>query len=119
MKHVGETKKRTLAYQLLGSCLCLFVVFIRYTSFANIERSNISPQAVEMGKWPIWLNAIFNALAHYVFIVGIVLLFLPIFIGKLSLLRDIFGAPFFRPFSRTNYTIACSQGLFLLFIYFS
>jgi len=119
MKHVGKTKMRTLGYQVFGSCLSLLVVFIRYTSFANVDRSQISPQAIEMGKWPIWLNAIFNAFSHYVFIIGIVLLFLPIFMGKLSLLRDIFGAPFFRPFSRTNYTIACSQGLFLLFIYFS
>jgi hypothetical protein len=119
MKHVGASKTRTLAYQILGSCLSLFVVFIRYTSFAFIDRKDQSPQAVEMGRWPLWLNVIFNAFAHYLFILGLVLLFLPIFLGKLSLLRDFFGAAFFRPFSRTNYTIACSQGLFLLFIYFS
>jgi hypothetical protein len=119
MRHVAETKKRSLCYQFLGSFFLLFVVFIRYSCFAFFDRTNLSPQAVDMGRWPIWLNAVFNAFAHYLFIIGVVLLFLPVFVGKLSLLRDIFGAPFFRPFSRTNYTIACAQGLFLLFIYFS
>ena len=34
MTYVGATKTRTVVYQFIGSSLCIFVVFIRYTSFA-------------------------------------------------------------------------------------
>jgi hypothetical protein len=40
MKHVGASKTRTLGYQILGSSLSLFVVFIRYSSFAFIDRKD-------------------------------------------------------------------------------
>jgi len=82
------------------------MMFARYTCFARFDE-DISPQAIDRGRWSKWLNGSFNALAHYIFISSIVMICIPIFIGKLSIIRDILGAPFFRPFSRTNFTFAC------------
>jgi len=83
------------------------MVFIRYTSFGFFDNRNISPMAVDMGRWPIILNAIFNGVAHYLFIFGMVMVFLPVFMGKLNVIRDIYASSFFRPFARTNFTNAC------------
>jgi hypothetical protein len=93
------------------------MIFIRYSCFAKFD-ANISPQAIDMGRWPIVVNGIFNGIGHYLFITGVVMIFLPVFIGKLSIIRDIFGATFFRPFARTNFTFACYGGLGLLTIFF-
>lgn len=119
MKYIGYSQSRCIKCQLLGLSLVLFVVFIRYTSFGNLSRINVSPQAVDLGDWPILINAFFNALAHYVFIIGFIMIFIPVFIGRLSVVRDIYSATFFRPFARTNMTMACFQGLILLLIFFS
>ena len=119
MKYIGYSHTRCLKCQLLGLSFVLFVVFIRYTSFGNLSRKNVSPQAVDLEDWPIIINALFNALAHYVFIIGFIMIFIPVFIGRLSVVRDIYSAQFFRPFARTNMTLACFQGLLLLIIFFS
>jgi len=47
------------------------------------------------------------------------LIFLPVFIGRLTVLRDIYGASIFRPFARTTLTLATFQGLLLQVIFFS
>jgi hypothetical protein len=72
-----------------------------------------------MGRWPILVNAIFNSLAHYFFILGIVLVFIPIFAGKLSILRDIFASQFFRPLARISYSALLISSLMLFFIFFT
>ena len=43
MRHVGATKKRTLGYQILGSFLSIFIVFIRYSCFAFFDDKELSP----------------------------------------------------------------------------
>jgi len=72
-----------------------------------------------MGTWPLGLNAVFNGTAHFLFILGVSMIFLPIFLGKLTVLRDIYAAQFFRPFARSSYTLACFSGLVLSIIFFS
>ncbi len=118
LDYIGKSRNRCMYCQIIGAILGLIMVFLRYTSFSYYDE-NISPQAIDKGRWPVWLNAFFNAFAHYIFICSLVMLCLPIFIGKLSIIRELLGAPFFRPFARTNFTFACYQGLGLLIIYFS
>lgn len=100
---------------MIGGILALFVVFIRYTSFGFI--TNIKD--VDQGLWPLWLNAIFNSLASYLFILSFVLVFIPIFMGKLSIIRDIFASSFFRPLARLSYSALMIQSLMLFFIFFT
>ena len=87
MIYVGKTKTRVLIMQLIGAFFLIFVVFIRYSSFCGID-----VKRVDSGRWPIFINALFNAFAPYFFIVALVLLFLPIFMGKLSIIRDLFAS---------------------------
>lgn len=87
----------------------LFIIFIRYSSFAfnqsNFESSD-DLNNISLGRWPLALNAIFNATAHYIFIVSVVLMLLPIFLGKLSVVRDIYAAEIFTPLSRITFSIS-------------
>jgi hypothetical protein len=48
-----------------------------------------------------------------------ILLFIPIFIGKLSIIRDIFASSFFRPLARLGYSAILVQGFVLFIIFFS
>ena len=115
MKYVSRSKKSQLITQLIGGIIALFVVFIRYTSFGFI--TNIKD--VDQGLWPLWLNAIFNSFASYLFILSFVLVFIPIFMGKLSIIRDIFASSFFRPLARLSYSALMIQSLMLFFIFFT
>ena len=90
-------------------------MFLRYSSFAFLKND----EKIEYGRWPIPINAIFNALAPYIFINAFVLIFLPIFIGKLSIIRDIYASTFFRPLARITYSVAVVEGLALYFVFFS
>jgi hypothetical protein len=74
---------------------------------------------MDLGSWPIWLNAIFNGFAHYLFILCVTIIFIPVFVGRLSALRDFYGASFFKPLARTSFTLAIFSGLFLNVIYYS
>ena len=78
------------------------MIFIRYSSFGFNDDS----YKVAFGRWPTFLNAIFNGISHYLFIIGYVLVFLPVFIGKLSIIRDIYASTFFRPLSRICFSAA-------------
>lgn len=100
MTYIGKSRKRSLITQLIGGMLIFFVVFIRYTCFGLYDGDE------KYGRWPYYLNAIFNGFAHYLFIIGYVLVLIPIFIGKLSIIRDIYAASFFKPLSRICYTTA-------------
>ena len=91
----------------------LFTIFVRYLAFVSHEKNDLRNLKVTNGTWPAWLNALFNATFHYIFIASVILIFMPIFAGKLSLLRDIYSAAFFRPFARISFTFACFQGLLL------
>ena len=93
----------------------LFVIFIRYSSF-GLQSPNIN--SVIYGRWPLALNAVFNAFAHYLFIIGWVLILIPIFIGKLSLVRDIYAAEFCKPLARITFSISQFQGLILFLLIF-
>lgn len=88
LRYVGKNKKRTMICQLIGTFAILFVVFIRFSSFGG----NISIDNVDKGTWYPLFNASYTAFAPYLFIFGFVLIFVPIFIGKLSILRDIFAS---------------------------
>jgi|LauGreDrversion4_2_1035121.scaffolds.fasta_scaffold341637_2 hypothetical protein len=118
LDYIGKSRVRCTNCQIIGAIICLGVIFARYFCFASFNEG-ISPQAIDRGRWPVWMNGLFNAFAHYIFIASIVMICLPIFIGKLSIIREILGAPFFRPFARTNFTFACYQGVGLLIIFFS
>ncbi len=115
MKYVGKSKKSQLITQLIGGLLAVFVIFIRYTSYGFITHI----KDVDQGLWPIWLNAIFNSLSSYLFILAVVLVFIPIFMGKLSIIRDIFASSFFRPLARLSYSALMIQSLMLFFIFFT
>jgi len=80
----------------------LFLMFIRYSCFAFNDDS----KSVDYGRWPNALNAIFNGLAHYLYILSMVAIFIPVFLGKLSIIRDIYASAFFRPLSRVNLSTA-------------
>ena len=93
----------------------IFMIFIRYSSFGlNDDYKNVS-----LGRWPIGLNAFFNGFGHYLFILSMVCIYVPVFIGKLSIIRDIYASTFFRPLSRINFSTALIQGLALFLIFFS
>ena len=91
------------------------MIFIRYTSYGFIT----SLTEVDQGIWPPVLNAIFNSVATYLFIIAFVLVFIPIFMGKLSIIRDIFASSFFRPLARLSYSALMTQSLMLFFIFFT
>jgi len=91
------------------------VILIRYTSYGFLTNIDL----VDEGTWPIFLNAVFNSLAHYLFILSLTLVFLPIFMGKLSILRDICASSFFRPLSRLSYSALMIQSLMLFYIFFT
>lgn len=93
----------------------MFVVFIRFSSFGG----NLSINDVDKGTWYPLFNAMYTAFAPYLFIFGFVLVFIPIFIGKLSILRDIFASQFFRPLARLSYSAFLFQGVVLFWIYFT
>ena len=76
------------------------MVFVRFSCFSY----NTDYQNVIYGRWPIGLNAFFNGLAHYLVILSIVMIFLPVFLGKLSIIRDIFASSFFTPLARVGFT---------------
>lgn len=71
------------------------------------------------GNWPITLNALFIGIAHYLFIISILMVFHKVFVGKLSILRVIYGAQIFRPLSRISFSVALVQGLVLFLIVYS
>ena len=100
MKFVVKSKKSALITQMIGGLIGVFVIFIRYTSYGFIESAAI----IDYGSWPTLANALFNAFAPYLFIIAFVLVFLPIFMGKLSIIRDIFASSFFRPLARISYS---------------
>jgi len=114
MNYIGKSRKRCLITQFSGAALVFFVMFIRYSSFAYLE-----PQAVALGRWPLFLNALFNCSAHYLYIMGVVLIFLPIFVGRLSIIRDIYAAEFLRPLARISYSVSLMQGLGLFILFFT
>jgi hypothetical protein len=99
---------------MIGLFVLFFLVFIRYSAFANVPLSEIN-----QGRWPILLNAIFNATAHYFFIGAFVLIFIPIFMGKLTIVRDIFASSFFRPLARLSFSALIVHGLTLFLVFFS
>jgi hypothetical protein len=74
--------------QIIAFFIIIFVVFIRFTSFGG----NLEIKDVNKGRWSQFFNAMYTAFAPYLFITGFVLAFIPIFIGKLSILRDIFAS---------------------------
>ena len=115
MKYLTKSKKACLTTQLVGGAIGVFVLFIRYTSYGFIQNT----QDIDSGTWPILLNAIFNAFAHYLFIIAFVLVFLPIFMGKLSIIRDIFASSFFRPLARLSFSALMVHSLMLFFIFFT
>ena len=115
MRYVGKNRKRILSCQLIGAITILFVVFIRYTSFGG----NITPALVDKGTWFQLFNSLYTAFAPYLFIAGFVLAFIPVFIGKLSILRDIFASQFFRPLARLSYSAFLFQGILLFDIFFT
>ena len=108
-----------MRFQIGAFVVLTFLIFVRYLDFMGLSKDDLLSLSVTRGTWPSWLNALFNGMAHYLFIASIVVIFIPIFAGKLSLIRDVYAAPFFRPFARTNFTLACFQGLLLQFIFFS
>jgi len=112
MTYIGRQKNRQLAVQGVGSLLMLFTIFIRYSSFKN-------SQNVNQGNWSPIANSLFNSVAHYLFIASLVLIFLPIFIGKLSIIRDIFASSFFRPFARISFSAMLLHGLMMWLVFFS
>eukprot|EP00347_Sterkiella_histriomuscorum_P019610 403340973 len=114
MTYIGKSKQRSLKTQFYGGLLLIFVIFIRYSSFGY----NTNEQSLQFGRWPLALNAIFNAFAHYLFIIGWVLILLPIFIGKLSIVRDIYAAEIFTPLSRISFSVSQMQGLILFLFVF-
>lgn len=95
-----KSRKYCLISQFSGLAVLFFIIFIRYSCYAFYS----DPVTIAQGRWPTGLNAIFNSLAPYVFIFGFVLIFIPIFVGKLSIIRDIFTSAFFRPLSRINFS---------------
>jgi hypothetical protein len=101
--------------QVIGTLTILFVVFIRFTSFGG----NLDLKDVDQGTWLPLFNALYTAFAPYLFISGFVLVFIPIFIGKLSILRDIFASQFFRPLARLSYSAFLFQGVVLFWIFFT
>jgi hypothetical protein len=110
-----KSRKYCIISQISGLALLFFVIFIRYSCYAF----NNDPMTMTMGRWPVGLDAIFNSLAPYLFIFAFVLIFIPIFVGKLSIIRDIFTSAIFRPISRINFSVSQIQGLMLLLIYYS
>jgi hypothetical protein len=100
---------------VIGGVLGIFVIFIRYTSYGFI--TNLKD--VDIGTWPVLINSLFNAFSHYLFIIAFVLVFLPIFMGKLSIIRDIFASSFFRPLARLSFSALMIQSLMLFFIFFT
>jgi hypothetical protein len=95
-----KSRKYCLISQISGLFILAFVVFIRYSCYAF----NDSSVPVVDGRWPVALNAAYNGLAPYLFIIAFVLIFIPVFVGKLSIIRDIFASAFFRPLSRINFS---------------
>lgn len=115
LRYVGKNKKRPLICQVIGALTILFVVFIRFTSFGG----NLNIKYVDSGTWYPLFNALYTAFAPYLFIFGFVLVFIPVFIGKLSILRDIFASQFFRPLARLSYSAFLFQGVVLFWIFFT
>jgi len=115
LKFIGKNKKRSMISQLVGGTICIFVVFIRFTSIGlNLDRKD-----VDKGTWFPVFNAAYTAFAPYFFIFGMVLAFIPIFVGKLSIVRDIFASQFFRPLARISYSAFLFAGVVLFFIFFT
>ena len=96
--------------------MIIFVVFIRFSSFGLLEANAF---AQVQGRWPTGLNAVFNSTAHFLFILGCAMVFLPVFVGRLSLVRDIYAAEFLRPLARITYSAALMQGLGTFMLFFS
>lgn len=119
MKYIGATKYRYRKYQLIGFLISLFMVFIRYGSYGLYDYKELTPQIVSKGRWSSVINAIFNATGHYLFIIGVILVFIPVFIGKLTWIRDIFSAQIFRPIARINFTMATFSGLGMQLVFFT
>jgi hypothetical protein len=115
MSYISRSRNRCNAVQIIGLVVFLFFVFIRYTSFCNFDQVT----NIDQGRWPTPLNALFNGVAPYFFLTSIILIFLPVFLSKLCLARDIFACDFFRPLSRLNFSVANVQGLALFMIIFS
>jgi hypothetical protein len=92
MKYIAIQKKRCLICQFVGLTIVLFVMFIRDTSFGRFDYTKSTLHEIRMGTWPLGLDALFNGTAHFLFIIGVSMIFLPIFLGKLTVLRDIYAA---------------------------
>jgi hypothetical protein len=101
-----------MQYKSLGS---LSSCSLYLSSFCNFDQVT----NIDQGRWPTPLNALFNGVAPYFFLTSIILIFLPVFLSKLCLARDIFACDFFRPLSRLNFSVANVQGLALFMIIFS
>jgi len=100
--------------QISGLLVIVFLTFIRYSSFGQ----NSDQASVNFGRWLMGLNAVFNGFSHFLFIIALSMVFIPVFIGKLSIIRDIYASAFFRPLSRINFSAALIQGLALFLIFF-
>lgn len=119
MNYFCESKKRCLILQLSGCSLSLFLLFIRFSDYAKVDASGTSTEEIFNGKWSNGLNAIYNGIASYLFIGSVICTFLPVFLGKLSIIRDIYASPFFRPISKINYSASVIEGLFIIIVFYS
>eukprot|EP00347_Sterkiella_histriomuscorum_P010014 403339018 len=115
LSSIGKTRQRCLVCQFLGFTVLLFTLFIRYSCFGQYN----NPESVDYGRWPFFLNGLFNGLCHYIYIISVIALFIPVFLGKLSIIRDIYASTFFRPLSRINLSTAMIQGVALYLVFFS
>lgn len=114
--------------QVLGYLLLICLIFARFGSidFLNTVYTNGSDESIDTkGKsinnswWPVSLSALFNGFAPYLFLVSQIMIFLPPFVGKLSIIRDIYSATIFKPLGRITYSVSAIQGLVLFHIAFS
>lgn len=99
----------------MGILVLFFTIFIRYSCYGQFDNE----QWVNYGRWPIGLNAAFNGIFTYIYILSVVAIFIPVFLGKLSIIRDIYASTFFRPLSRINLSTAMIQGIALFLVFFS
>ena len=102
--------------QIFGGLIAITMILIRYSSFGEYQNSD---QDFTRGRWPAVVNAIFNGLGHYIFIISICMILLPIFIGKISIVRNILSADIFRPLSRISFSIYHLCSIQLLMLYYS
>mmetsp|Transcript_11718 Transcript_11718/g.11636 ORF Transcript_11718/g.11636 Transcript_11718/m.11636 type:complete len:320 (+) Transcript_11718:1246-2205(+) len=110
-KFSGSYRTR-IVFQIIGAVLLIFLIFARFSDFSKDD--NNQPL---MGKWPHWLNAVWNGVAAYLFIISAILLMNPVLASKLSLIRKFLSSAFFRPLSKLTFCAALLQGLIFLTLY--